>query len=132
MSALSIAVNGQTSVIQVGTLSAAAQAQLASMQTTVNTIAQSTLLSWAYEGNFGRLVSATRDANDVLLAATIEWPDGTPGTYATDAQDPATGAINAWHATYAASSGTKTITQPAVTRNSNGAVIPPQPAITIT
>jgi hypothetical protein len=127
----SLVINGTAEVIQLGSLSAAAQAQLAAITTTVNTIAQTTLLAWAYDGNFGRLISATRDVNNVLLTATIAWPDGTPGTYVTDAQDPATGAINAWHATYAASSGTKTITQPAITRDSNGVIIPPQPAITI-
>jgi hypothetical protein len=87
------------------------------------------LLGWAYAGNFGQLVSGTRDANGVLLSASIVWPDGTPGTYVTDAQDPASGAINAWHATYAGPPA-KTLTQLAVTRDVNGAVTA-QPAITI-
>jgi len=130
MSALSITVNGQASVIQLGTLSAAAQSQLAAIQTTVNTIAQSSLLQWAYASAF-QLVSATRDANEAIVAASIMWPDGATGTFTTDIASTAfPGAIDAWHATHVLSGVTKTVTQTAVTRDANGAVIA-QPAITI-
>jgi hypothetical protein len=130
MSSLTITVNGAVQVLQVGSLSGAAQAQLASMQTTINTIAQSSLLQWAYTSAF-QLVSATRDANGAIVTASIVWPDGATGTFTTDVASTAfPGAIDAWHATHVLGGITKTVTQPAVTRDVNGAVIA-QPAITI-
>lgn len=87
------------------------------------------LLSWAYANTF-RLVSATRDDNGAIITANIIWPDGVTGTFTTDvASTDFPGAIDAWHATYA-STPSKTITQPTVTRDDNGAVTA-QPAITI-
>ena len=84
------------------------------------------LLTWAYVQNF-QLVSGTRDINGALTSGSIVWPDGTSGTFTADTLSILfPGAIDAWHATYA----TKTITQPAVTRDANGAVTV-QPAITI-
>lgn len=88
------------------------------------------LRTWAY-GQVFRLVSATRDANEAITTATIAWPDGVTGLFITDAASTAfPGAIDAWHATYD-STPSKTVTQPAVTRDAGGAVIA-QPAITIT
>jgi hypothetical protein len=85
------------------------------------------LLSWAYANTF-RLVSATRDDNGAIITASIVWPDDVTGTFTTDVASTAfPGAIDAWHATY----GGQTVTQLAVTRDNNGAVIA-QPAITIT
>lgn len=130
MSSLTITINGAVQVLQVGSLSGAAQAQLTSMQTTVNTIAQSSLLQWAYTSAF-QLVSATRDANEAIVTASIVWPDGATGAFTTDIASTAfPGAIDAWHATHILSGITKTVTQPAVTRDANGAVTA-QPAITI-
>lgn len=88
-----------------------------------------TLLAWAYAQSF-QLVSATRDANGAITTASIVWPDGTAGVFTTDIASTAfPGAIDAWHATYAGTPA-KTVTQPAVTRDANGAVTA-QPAITI-
>lgn len=131
MSQLNITVGtGSVQVVQLGTLSAAAQAQLASIQTTVNTISQSALLQWAY-GNIFQLVSATRDANEAIVTASIVWPDDATGAFTTDVASTAfPGAIDAWHATHVLLGITKTVTQPAVTRDTNGAVTA-QPAITI-
>ncbi|REG57774.1 hypothetical protein B0G80_0408 [Paraburkholderia sp. BL6669N2] len=130
MSSLTITINGVVQVLQVGSLSGAAQAQLASMQTTINTIAQSALLQWAYTSAF-QLVSATRDANEAIVTASIVWPDGATGTFTTDVASSAfPGAIDAWHATHVLARVTKTATQPAITRDANGAVTA-QPAITI-
>lgn len=87
------------------------------------------LMAWAYAQSF-QLVSATRDANGAITTASIVWPDGTTGVFTTDTASTAfPGAIDAWHATYL-STPTKTATQPAVTRDSNGAVTA-QPTITI-
>jgi len=87
------------------------------------------LLPWAYNQTF-QLVSAARDANGAITTASIVWPDGTAGVFTTDTASTAfPGAIDAWHATYLGTT-TKTVTQPAVTRDANGAVTV-QPAITI-
>lgn len=105
---------------------------LSSIAAYVNSVTgnASLLLSWAQVQNF-QLISASRDSNGAITTANIVWPDGTPGVFTTDVASPAfPGAIDAWHATYAAAGGPKTVTQPAVTRDSNGAVSA-QPAITI-
>lgn len=87
------------------------------------------LLAWALAQSF-QLVSATRDANGAITTASIVWPDGAVGVFTTDTASTAfPGAIDAWHATYVGTP-TKTVTQPAVTRDANGAVTA-QPAITI-
>lgn len=88
------------------------------------------ILAWAYTNAF-QLVSATRDANGAITTASIVWPDGATGTFTTDVLSTAfPGAIDAWHATYVLGNVTQTVTQPAVTRDANGAVTV-QPAITI-
>jgi hypothetical protein len=77
-------------------------------------------------------VSITRDANEAITTASVIWPDGSTGTFTTDtASTSFPGAVDAYHITYVPVSGpTKTITQPAVTRDAAGAVIA-QPALTI-
>jgi hypothetical protein len=87
------------------------------------------LVTWSYTQAF-QLVSATRDSNGAIISANIVWPDGAAGVFTTDSASVLfPGAIDAWHATYLATV-TKTVTQPAVTRDVDGAVIV-QPAITI-
>lgn len=87
------------------------------------------LSTWAYSQTF-RLVGATRDANEAIVTADIVWPDGVSGVFTTDlANAEFHGAIDAWHATYLGTPS-KLITQPAVTRDTGGAVIA-QPVITI-
>jgi hypothetical protein len=88
------------------------------------------LVTWSYTQAF-QLVSATRDTNGAIISASIVWPDGITGVFTTDSASVLfPGAIDAWHATYVATT-TKTVTQPAVTRDSSGAVTA-QPAIIIT
>jgi len=89
------------------------------------------LMSWALTQAFQVVSMATpRDANGAITSANIKWPDGVTGVFTTDvASTTFPGAIDAWHATYAGSP-VKLITQTAVTRDANGAVIA-QPAITI-
>lgn len=90
---------------------------------------QYNLSTWAYTQAFQAL-TVTRDTNGAIVTADIVWPDGIPGVFTTDiASIEFPGAVDAWHATYA-STPSKTITQPAVTRDASGAVIA-QPAITI-
>lgn len=63
----------------------------------------------------------TRNANDAATSAPVKWPDGTPGTYtATTLNATFLGAVDAYTITYG-SPVTATYTQPAVTRNANGA-----------
>lgn len=88
------------------------------------------LMEWGLVQSF-QVISATRDSNSTIITANIRWPDGTLGVFTTDvASVDFPGAIDAWHATYLGSP-TKTITQPLVTRDVDGAVIA-KPAITIT
>ncbi|MBR8279805.1 hypothetical protein [Burkholderia vietnamiensis] len=88
------------------------------------------LLQWAYAQSFC-LVSATRDANEAIVTASIVWPDGATGTFTTDSASTAfPGAIDAWHATYVNGPITKTVTQTLVTRDTGGGVVA-QPLITI-
>ena len=111
-------------------------AATAAAQAVTNVIAavgatfNATLLAWAYASAF-QLVAATRDANGTIITASIVWPDGATGAFMTDAVSTAfPGAIDAWHATYVNGATTKTVTQPAVSRDTNGAVAA-QPTITI-
>lgn len=61
----------------------------------------------------------TRNADGVITSAAVVWPDGTAGTFTTDAIDPS-GAINRYHITYGAPA-VRTFTQPTITRDSSGA-----------
>lgn len=69
----------------------------------------------------------TRDGNGAPTSAPVVWPDANPGTYTADTVSTAVlGAVDAYHITYG-SPVTRTYTQPAVTRDGNGAVtnLPP-------
>jgi hypothetical protein len=68
----------------------------------------------------------TRDVNDAPTSAPVVWPDGTAGTYTGTASATFPGAIDSYTLTY----GTRTYTQPTVTRNANGGITT-KPAITI-
>lgn len=73
----------------------------------------------------------TRDANGAATSAPVVWPDGSPGTYTADAVSTAfPGAVDAWHITYG-SPVTKTVTQPAVTRDSTNGTVTNRPAMTV-
>jgi len=87
------------------------------------------LITWAITQAF-ILVNVTRDANSAIVTADIQWPDGVNGTLIIDKVSDFPGVVDAWRATYA-SDPMKTVTQSAVTRDANGAVIN-QPIITVT
>ena len=61
----------------------------------------------------------TVDGNDLVTSAAVVWPDGSPGTLTITSRD-SNGAVLAYNITYG-SPVTKTFTQPAITRNANGA-----------
>jgi hypothetical protein len=70
----------------------------------------------------------TRDGDDVITTATVKWPDGSAGTFTTVTKDATHLAINAFTVTHTLSG--KTVTQPLMTRNANGAVTV-KPALTV-
>lgn len=66
--------------------------------------------------------SITRDEFDAVTEALVVWPDGTEGEFTADTlSEDFPGAVDAYHVTYEGDT-TKTVTQPEVTRNENGAV----------
>lgn len=74
----------------------------------------------------------TRDSNQAVTSASVVWPDGRPGTFTGTPSTQFAGAVDSYTITYVPASGpTLTFTQPAVTRNSSGAVTN-VPAITVT
>lgn len=89
---------------------------------------QYALMTWAITSAF-IITRATRDANSALINADVQWPDGVNGTLIVDKTSAFPGVIDAYRVTYA-SDPMKTVTQAAVTRDANGAVIS-QPIITI-
>lgn len=106
-----------------------ATAQAASATATVGASSNIQILNWAYVQSFA-VISATRNANNVITTASIVWPNGATGTFTTDTINATHNTIDAWHATHILSGTTKTVTQTAVTRNASGAVTA-QPAITL-
>ena len=71
----------------------------------------------------------TNDELDQIVSAAVVWPNGAPGTLTITSRH-ATGAVLAYTITHG-SPVTKTYTQPAITRNSNGAATL-VPAIVVT
>lgn len=62
----------------------------------------------------------TRDSNGAATSASVRWPNGKTGTYtATTVSTAFPGAVDAYTVTY----GSRTVTQPAVTRDANGAIV---------
>lgn len=73
----------------------------------------------------------TRDANGAAISATLAWPDGGTGVYAaTQVSTAFPGAVDAYTCTHVKGGVTRTYTQPAVTRDANGAVTN-KPAMTV-
>jgi hypothetical protein len=73
----------------------------------------------AYLPDIMTVGTITRDENGAVTTAGIIWPDGTAGTYtALVASTDFLGQIDSYKVTY----GTRTYTQPTMTRDENGAV----------
>lgn len=89
---------------------------------------EETLVEWT-QGKDYEPLSITRDGEGRVTSMTVQWPDGSSGTYtATD--------YNATHEVYDGFTIThvdsgSTITQSAVTRNADGAIIV-KPALIVT
>lgn len=77
----------------------------------------SDLLAWTLAASYS-VISATRDSDGVITTATVSWPDASTGTFTRTAKNAIWLVIDAYTVTHSASG--KTVTQAAVTRDSNG------------
>lgn len=76
-----------------------------------------------------QLVNINRDSDSVITTASVIWPDGKSGTFTTLVKNTTWLTIDSFSITYNGAP-VKTITQPAVTRDINGAVTT-KPLLTI-
>jgi hypothetical protein len=73
----------------------------------------------------------TRDSNAAATSAGVVWPDGTTGTYtATTVSTAFPGAVDAYTVTYAGPT-TRTVTQPAVTRDGTTGAVTNRPSMMV-
>jgi hypothetical protein len=91
------------------------------------TVTAQTLKAWAEAGAY-ELTAITVDSDEVVTTATAKWPDGSAGTFTTTTKNSTWLAVDAYTISHTASA--KTVTQTAVTRNSNGTVTI-KPALTV-
>lgn len=85
------------------------------------------LREWAEAGAY-EVTAATVDSDGIITTATVKWPDGSAGTFTTTTKNSTWIAIDAYTITHTNSS--KTVTQTAVTRDTNGNVTA-KPALTV-
>jgi hypothetical protein len=90
------------------------------------------LVGWAVTSQYV-LTSVTYDTTytSAISSGSVTWPDGGTGTFTATTINTTFGAVDAYTITYSGALGSHTITQAAVTRNSDG-LITAQPALTIT
>ena len=86
-----------------------------------------TLKGWTEAGAY-ELTAVTVDSDNVPTTATAKWPDGSAGTFTTTTKNSTWLAVDAYTVSHTASG--QTVTQTAVTRNSNGTVTT-KPALTV-
>lgn len=79
-------------------------------------------LAWAAAPDVLMSGTITRDSNGAPTAANLAWPDGATGTYVGTPSSTVAGAIDSYVVTHIKGGVTVTYTQPAVTRNTSGAV----------
>ena len=91
------------------------------------TVTNARLVEWAEAGAY-EPTAITYDSDGVVTTATVKWPDASAGTFTTTTKDATHIAINAYTISHTDSG--KTVTQAAVTRNSDGAVTT-KPALTV-
>lgn len=90
-------------------------------------ITDDVLKGWT-EGELYEITGATWDSDSVISTATVKWPDGSGGTLTTTTKNSTWLAIDAYTITHTSSG--KTVTQAAVTRDSNGNITV-KPALTV-
>lgn len=89
---------------------------------------ETNLRAWTQSAAY-QLTSATYDADNVLSSATVTWPDGSTGAFTRTTKNSTYLTVDAFTVTHATSG--KTVTQSAVTRNSNGSITV-QPTLSVT
>lgn len=87
------------------------------------------LRTWAQNPDAMFIGTVTRDAYGAPTAAAVTWPDGTAGVYTGIASTSAPGAVDSYTVTWAGPT-TRTVAQPAVTRDASGVVVS-RPARTV-
>lgn len=92
-------------------------------------VSDAKLKEWTNAEAYEPTGTISRDSNGVPTSFAVTWPDGSAGEFTTTANDGSSGAINAYTITHADSG--KTVTQPEMTRDANGAVSS-KPALTVT
>lgn len=91
-------------------------------------VANNTLKAWTMAEAF-EMTTATWGSDGVLDSATVKWPDGSAGTLTVTNTNSTWLAVDAFTVTHTDSG--KTVTQSAVTRDSNGNITV-KPAVTVT
>ncbi len=74
-------------------------------------------------GECYQLININRDSDNVITSSDIIWAGGAAGVFTTTVKNNAFLAIDAYTMTYVIDDVDKLVTQPTVTRNSDGAVI---------
>lgn len=90
-------------------------------------ILDQTLSEWT-ENSAYQLLSIIRDSNGIITSATVQWPDGSTGTFTATAINNAWLAVDAYLITHTLSG--KSVTQLSVTRDYNGNIIT-KPVLTV-
>lgn len=90
-------------------------------------VSDAQLKAWTEAGSY-EPTSITWDSDGVVTTATVQWPDASAGTFTTTTKNTTWLAVDAYTITHADSS--QTVTQAAVTRDSNGNVTT-KPALAI-
>lgn len=90
-------------------------------------VTSAVLKAWA-EGEAYELTAINYDGDGVVTTATAKWADGSAGTFTTTTKNSTWLAVDAYTITHSVSG--KTVTQAAVTRDSNGNVTV-KPALTV-
>jgi len=86
------------------------------------------LVEWAHGKDYQPIV-ITRDAEDIITSMTVQWPDGSGGTFTSTDWNATHECYDGYTITHTASG--QTVTQAAVTRNTEGAIIN-KPLLTVT
>lgn len=90
-------------------------------------VSDNVLIGWTEGGDY-EATSITRDSDGVVTTATVKWPDGSAGTLTTVTKNDTWLCVDAYTISHTDSS--KTVTQSAVTRNTNGEITT-KPALTV-
>jgi hypothetical protein len=85
------------------------------------------LIEWTEGGDY-EATAVSFDVDGVISSATVKWPDGSAGTFTTTTVNTTWKAVDAF--TISHTNSAKTVTQSAVTRDSNGNVTT-KPALTV-